>query len=76
MPTHLGELLKEIPRRGKQGKKFEEVDSWEQSLTAEISTVHFVQHEDGIKVLIGDGAAKKKGGTIVRTPCHGIKVFK
>ena len=52
--------MKEKPRRGKQGKKFEEVDSWEQSLTAEINTEHFIEHEDGIKVLIGDGAAKKK----------------
>ena len=33
--------LKEKPRRGKQGKKFKEEDSWEQS--AEISKEHIIE---------------------------------
>ena len=53
MVTHLGELLKEIPRRGKQGKEIEDGGLWE----------HWGR------------SCKEKGGTIVRTHCHCIKVL-
>ena len=52
--------LTEKPRRGKQGKKFEEVDSWEQS--AGISTEQFIEHELGKR-----GAHSRGNLNFVRT---------
>ena len=51
MPTHLGELLKEIPRGASRARRLRTEDFG--------ST--------------GEGAAKEKGGTIVRTHGHALR---